>query len=66
MYNIISKKNSYFILDFKKILVTTIFSYWNGNIMIAKNTFHEEHNDTYCDLPSTFLLDDEFAFKSPS
>ena len=26
---------------------------------------HEEHNDTYCDLPSTFLLDG-FAFKSHS
>jgi hypothetical protein len=23
--------------------------------------FHEEHDDTYCDLPSTFLLD-EFSF----
>ena len=27
--------------------------------------FHEEHNDTYCGLPSTFFLD-EFAFKSHS
>jgi hypothetical protein len=27
--------------------------------------FHEELNDTYCDLPSTFFLD-EFAFKSHS
>ena len=27
--------------------------------------YHEEHNDTYHDLPSTFLLD-EFAFKSHS
>ena len=28
-----------------------------------REVFCEEHNDTYYDLPSTFLLD-EFAFKS--
>ena len=27
--------------------------------------FHEEHNDTYCNLPSTFFLD-KFASKSHS
>ena len=31
-------------------------------ISIGKK-IHEEHNDTYCDLPSTFFLD-EFAFKT--
>jgi hypothetical protein len=33
---------------------------------LARN-YHEEHNDTYCDLPSTFLLDEvQLGFKSLS
>ena len=31
----------------------------------GQENFHEEHNDTHSDLPSTFRLD-EFAFKSHS
>ena len=54
-----------FIIDLIFFRWTTIFLYWNGVIAIGKNNLHEEHNDTYCDLPSTFLLD-EFAFKSHS
>ena len=35
-----------------------------GSLPLTRK-FHEEHNDTYFDLPRTFLLD-EFAFKSHS
>ena len=35
-----------------------------GSSPLVRN-FHEEHNDAYCDLPSTFIFD-EFAFKSHS
>ena len=33
-----------------------------GSLSLTRN-FQEEHNDTYSDIPSTFLLE-EFAFKS--
>ena len=35
-----------------------------GSMPLPRN-LHEEHNDSYCALPSTFLLD-EFALKSHS
>ena len=52
-------------LDFKKTILVQQPSFHTGmGSSPLTHHFNEEHNDTYCDLPSTFLLD-EFAFKNP-
>ena len=39
-----------------------LFHIGMGSLSLTRK-FHEEHDDTYCGLPSTFLLDDS-AFNS--
>ena len=62
LYSSVSTKTQ-FILDFKDFFVNNpSFHIGIGSPPLTRKS-HDEHNDTYNDLPSTFLLD-ELAFKS--
>ena len=37
---------------------------WDQGHSFKNKKTHEEHNDTYCDLPNTFLFGNFFAFDS--
>ena len=65
MYSNVSTKGKFrSLLALKVSCEQPYFHIGMGSLPLTRKS-HEKHNDTCCDLPSTFYLDD-FAFKSCS